>query len=62
MDVSEQGLSLLWLRILARPNPLQRERMTTYFNRWVKQVKLSEKALGEAGLAEDIGGPDDRLV
>jgi len=60
MDVRDQGLTMLWLRVRARGNERQRERMTDYFNRWIKQVKRSERALERkvavrAPLADDEG-------
>lgn len=45
MDVREQGLSILWLRVLHRNSPHQRERLYDYLEKFIAQVKLSERSL-----------------
>jgi hypothetical protein len=55
MDVRDQGLDILWLRIVSRSNARARARVTKYFNEWVQQVKMSELE------SDKIEVEDDRL-
>ena len=48
MDVSEQGLSLLWLRVLWLNNRFQRQKVDKFFGEWIEQVKMTERALAES--------------
>lgn len=48
MDVREQGLSILWLRVLWLANRDQRTKVNKYFDDWIAQVKMTERALAAA--------------
>ena len=45
MDVREQGMTFLWLRVLWRANSHQRAKLNRFFDRWQEQVKMTEKEL-----------------
>lgn len=48
MDVRDQGLTILWLRVLAAKNRAQKIKLKQYLNQFIKQVHIAEQALEEA--------------
>ena len=48
MDISEQGMTILWLRVLWATNRTQKHKLNKYLNQFIKQVHLAEEAIMEA--------------
>jgi hypothetical protein len=58
MDVRKQGLTVLFLRLQWMANPYQRRKMDNYMHAWVRQVRMTERALARAG----ISSPEKRIA
>lgn len=48
MDVKEQGLMWLWVRVLKRGSVRERERVNRFYDKWIEQVKMTERELEKA--------------
>ena len=49
MDVREQGMNWLWMRVVYRTNRQKHERLKDALNEFIKQCKRTERSAREQG-------------